>query len=191
MTISAPVERAQTLLAEGGFKLLAPPIAVAGIPFAFSAMLVAEDLLDLIVLIDTVEDGPEEDIRREVDGLGRALDVAQSRRPLSVILIGPRWSELTERAMGRVARVLVCDVVVGDNAETALRDALAVLLPLELTLAPEEPAESWISVRKQLEARVGDADMAPLLAAAPKGEKSVERELRHFLAEPLKLEKDA
>lgn len=191
MTISSPVARAQALLAEGGFEPLTPPITVTGIPFAFSAMLVADDSLDLVVLIDTVEDGPEEGIRREVDGLARALDVAGSRRPLSVVLIGPRWSELTERAIGRVARVLVCDVVVGDRAEAALHDAVAVLLPLELAPAPQEPGDSWATVRKQLEARVGGATVAPLLAAAPRGSAQVERALLQFLAEPLERTTDA
>lgn len=191
MTSSAPIVRAQVLLAEAGFEPLLPPITVAGIPFAFSAMLAAEDSLDLVVLVDTVEDGPEEAIRREVDGLARALDVAGSRRPLTVILIGPRWSELTERAMARVARVLVADVVVGENAELALRDALAVLLPLELAPTPEEPTESWATVRKQLEVGVAGADVTELLAAAPRGPANVERALRRFLAEPLGQSTDA
>jgi hypothetical protein len=147
-------------------------------------MLVATESLDLIVLVDTVEDGPEDYIRRQIEGLARALDVAESRRPLSVALIGPRWSEMTERAMGRVARVLICDVVVGEGAEKALRDALAVLMPLELTVAPDQPAESWTSVRKQLTGFV-DASMAPLLAAASRGSTNVERELLRLLGEPL------
>jgi hypothetical protein len=178
-------------LAEAGLSPLTPPVVVAGIPFDFSAILTADATLDLVVLVDTVEDGPEEEARREISGLARALDVAGSRRPLTVALIGPRWSELTERAMARVARVLVCEVVVDDDEKATLRDALAVLLPLTLKMSPEEPTESWANVRAQLEEGTGGQDLADLLGAAPRGAGLVHDALVRFIAEPLQRDADA
>jgi hypothetical protein len=191
LTASAPIKRARELLAEAGLRPLTPPVTVAGIPFDFSVILIADDSLDLVVLVDTVEDGPEEEARREIGGLARALDVAGSRRPLTVALIGPRWSELTERAMARVARVLVCEVVLDDDAMAALHDALAVLLPLTLTTAPQEPTESWANVRAQLQKGAGGPDLADLLGAAPRGAGRVRNALVRFLAEPVERDADA
>lgn len=191
MTASAPIKRAQELLAEAGLRPLTPPVMVAGVPFEFSAILTADASLDLVVLVDTVEDGPEEEARREIGGLARALDVAGSRRPLTVALIGPRWSEVTERAMARVARVLVCEVVVDDDAKATLRDALAVLLPLILEMSPDEPTESWANVRAQLEEEAGGPDLADLLGAAPRGASRVHDALVRFLAGPVERAADA
>ena len=93
--MTGPVARAAGLLAGAGFSALPQPVDVAGIPFCFSAMLSSARSLDLVVLIDTFESGSEETMRREVVGLSRALDLAKSRRPLTVVLIGQRWSEVT------------------------------------------------------------------------------------------------
>lgn len=184
---SAPITRAQELLADGGLRPLMQPVDVGGIPFKFSAMLAGTDSLDLVVLVDTVEDGPEERIRQEVDGLARVLDVAGSRRPLTVVLIGPRWRELTERAIARVARVLVCEVVVGGDAKAALRDALAVLLPLDVDVepTPDTSSEFWPNVRSRLEAAVDDGDLRAVLAMAPKGTELVRDAMVRYLSAPM------
>lgn len=184
---SAPVIRAQELLEDAGLQALRQPVDVNGIPFAFSAMLAGTDSLDLVVLVDTVEDGPEERIRQEVDGLARALDVAGSRRPLTVVLVGPRWRELTERAIARVARVLICEVVIGDDAPAALKDALAVLLPLEIDLDPgsDPVSEPWLDVRSRLEASVQDDALRAVLATAPEGTERVREAMVHYMSAPM------
>jgi hypothetical protein len=129
--MSAPVDRTAQVLVDAGFSVLPRPVRVGGIAFSFSAMLISARSLDLVVLIDTFESDSEEIARSEVAGLARVLDLKRSRRPLTVVLIGQRWSELTERAMTRTARVLRCEVVLGDDIrDTAIRDAVAVLLPL-------------------------------------------------------------
>lgn len=190
--MSGPVARAAEVLAGAGFSTLPRPVDVGGIPFRFSAMLSSDRSLDLVVLIDTFESGAEETMRREVVGLSRALDLAKSRRPLTVVLIGKRWSEVTERAITRVARVLRCEVVLGDEArEAAVRDALAVLLPLELTPAPEEPEESWSSVKAELQQDLADPELTKVIAAASRGPEQVEKALVQFLSKPLGPDADA
>jgi hypothetical protein len=190
--VSSPIARTEKVLADAGFSALPQPINVAGIPFHFSAMLSSDQSLDLVVLIDTFESGPEEAMRREVVGLSRALDLAKSRRPLTVVLVGQRWSEVTELAMTRVARVLRCEVVLGDEGRgAALRDALAVLLPLELTPAPDEPEESWSSVKAELQQDLADPELAKIIAAASRGPEQVKKALVQFLSEPLGPDPDA
>lgn len=190
--MTGPVARAKEVLADAGFSALPQPVNVAGIPFRFSAMLSSDRSLDLVVLIDTFESGAEEMVRREVVGLSQALDLANSRRPLTVVLIGQRWSEVAERAMTRVARVLRCEVVLGDEArEAALRDSLAVLLPLELTPAPDEPEESWSSIKAELQQDVADPELGKVITAAARGPAQVKKALVQFLSKPLEPDADA
>jgi hypothetical protein len=182
---SAPIQRVQEILVEAGLRPMALPVSVDGTPFEFAAVLTAKDTLDLVVLIDTVDEAPEDRARREVIGLARALDLAGSRRPLTIVLVGPRWSEVTERAMSRVGRVLVCEVVLGDkNRETALRQALAVLLPLKLDPVPDEPGDLWTNVLTRLTSTIEEAALEEILAAATRGAADVEVTLLRYLAEP-------
>lgn len=191
--MSGPVQRAERALLAADFVSLGQPVSVAGVPFEFSAVMTSERSLDLVVLIDTIQFGPEDRARRELEGLARALDIAKSRRPLTVVLIGKRWSEMTERAMSRVARVLLCEVVVGtqEQQDAAVQSALAVLLPLRLDIATDEPDESWSTgAREQLEKRLGDKGLLKTLEAAPRGPARVKAALLEFLAEPLGEESD-
>lgn len=174
MSASQPVERVVALLGEAGYERLPQPVEVAAIPFEFSAVLVGSSSLDLVVVVDTVTDGNVADIRRRVEGLGRALDLVKSRRPLTVILIGPEPNPQLQLALTRIARVLV----VGPHGERELRKAIAVLLPLELVTVAELP-ESWRSAREKLLAAHPDA--ADLLDAAKVGPEEVADAARRHL----------
>jgi hypothetical protein len=189
--MSGSVDRAVEILRGASFVLLPQPLEVDRIPFRFSAALVSKESLDLVVLVDTFDSGNEEDVRREVTALGRALDLAGSRRPLTVVLVGQRWSELTERAISRVARVLRCQIVLGDEArDAALRDSLAVLLPLDLPDAPKEPEETWSNIRVQLEQGLSDPELQEVLSAAARGSGKVTQAVRSYLSAPLGNETD-
>jgi hypothetical protein len=64
-----------------------------------------------------------------VEGVGRALDMVRSRRPLTIVLVGPRLETAALAALARYARVLP----IGETADTgSIRNWLAVLLPLKL-----------------------------------------------------------
>jgi hypothetical protein len=177
VSASQPVERVIALLGEAGYERLPPPVEVAGIPFEFSAVLTAGSSLDLVVVVDTVTDTDVASIRQRVEGMSRALDLVESRRPLTVVLIGPEPVPELLTALTRVARVLVAGV---PRAERELRNAIAVLLPLELVTVAEMP-ESWQSAREKLRATHPDA--AGLLEAAKAGREEVaEAARRHLLA---------
>ncbi len=176
MSASQPVEKVAALLREAGYDRLPQPVAVAGIPFKFSAVLAAKSSLDLVVVVDTVTDTDIASIRRRVEGMSRALDLVESRRPLTVVLIGPQAPPELQLALTRVARVLVAGV---PSSERELREAVAVLLPLEPVTVTEMP-ESWQSAREKLLAAHPAA--AGLLEAAKAGPKEVtEAARRHLL----------
>lgn len=178
MSASQPVERTVALLHEAGYERLTQPVEIAGIPFQFSAFLTAGSSLDLVVVIDTVTDTDIASIRRRVMGLSRALDLVESRRPLTVVLIGPDPRPELLIPLKRVARVLIAGTPSG---ERELRDSIAVLLPLQLTTVTDIP-ESWHSARETL--LVNHPDAAALLEAAQFGPSAVSKAARAHLLGP-------
>ena len=187
MKWNAPVERVVSMLSDIGYEARTPPMSIGSIPFEFAAMLTTERSLDLIVIIDTLED-PEDRIHQKLDGLSRALDLVSSRRPLTVVLVGPTPRPAAMEALATFARVLPIGTPVGEDAGESLRDSLAVLLPLVLPQATDEPAQSWRDVRQRLlDTHLSD-DPTSLLDAATDGSEAVQDALRASLAQPLEEE---
>lgn len=163
------------MLEGAGYDRLPRPVEVAGIPFEFSAVVAATSALDLIAVVDTIAESDEANIRLRVEGLTRALDLVESRRPLTVILVGPEPMPELQLALTRVARVLIAGV---PNEERDLRQAIAVLLPLEPHAVAEMP-ESWQTARQQL---IGDHPAgAEVVQAAKLGAETVADATRAYL----------
>jgi hypothetical protein len=155
-------------------------MTIGAVSFEFDAVLVHPDSLDLVVLEGTsLED--KLGLPAKVDGLARALDVLGSRRSMTLVLIGPRPENPIVDRLGRVSRVLFADLPADRDPARAFGFALAVLLPLNVDPAPEEPAESWRSVAGDLRARVHDPELSPIITAASRGADAVTRALRDLL----------
>lgn len=114
--------------------------------------------------------------------LARALDLVQSRRSLTVVLVGPRRAELIQGLAG-VARVLTVGSL-GEDDGGELRDALAVLLPLEITTEDDGASNPWAEARDRMSA-AHPAETKPVLAAAEVGTSAVKTALKDMLAEPV------
>jgi hypothetical protein len=185
VSTEAPIARVVSLLEASGYKSLDRPVTVAGIPFDFAAVLVGQKSLDLIAVVDTVGDNDEERVRERIEGLSRALDLGKSRRPLTTILVGPPPKLTLTHALGRVGRVLVVGTPTGPNAAGELRDALSVLLPLNLVVDGGASPDSWSSVRERLVATHSDEDTAAVIKASEHGAREVRAALRHILTAPL------
>ena len=184
-----PVQRIVDLLSRSGYRALASPLRVGGsVDFDFAAVLIGEDSLDLIVVIDTVLQSDSELTRRQIEGLGRALDLYASRRPLTTILVGPSPNEAILGSLSKVARVLPVGTPVGAEAGGQLADSLAVLLPLDLPPVAQQAADSWSSYSDGLVTENADHPPHLILAAAADGPKAVERALAAWLAEPFNRE---
>ena len=171
------LERVISVLTGAGYRELAKPLSVASLPFDFAATLIArERALDLIVVVDMDAEKDERRLVQNVQSLARALDVMRSRRPLTVVLVGALPNPATLGALKRVCRVLTVGVPTGPSAEQALRDALAVLLPLP-HLDEMSALANW---RSELDAQLPDRDkrglINSLLPAADKGAGAVEKE---------------
>jgi hypothetical protein len=185
LTVNSPIQRVVTLLTNAGYRPRELPMTVAKMPFEFSAVLLGADrALDLIVLVDTLTEA-ESRIRQKIEGLSRALDLVASRRPLTVVLVGPPPRAAILEALGRVCRVLTVGTPTGKGADRFLSDALAVLLPLELPRADETVADPIGEVQKRLPASPDKEGLSDLLKAAPQGADAVQDALRMWVGEPL------
>ncbi|XUJ32260.1 hypothetical protein ACQ5SK_26870 [Bradyrhizobium japonicum] len=144
MTTTIPVERVASVLEAAHFKRVPTPLKIGGIDIDAAAAFVGEPPIpDLIVVGDSLAQTPAR-LQQVVEGAGRALDMMGSRRPLTLIVVGPRPELSTLSALARHARVLA----VGETAgEQDLFNWLAVLLPLTLPKASEDRA---IAIRAKL-----------------------------------------
>lgn len=191
MTQNQPVTRVIDILTNAGYLYRPTPVTVASVRFEFAAVLLGSDRAnDLIVVIDTLVDG-EARIRQKVEGLSRALDLVASRRPLTVILVGPSPRPATTEALARVSRVLTVGTPTGDNADRFIEDTLAVLLPLSLPDASEAVVDPLGEVRRQLPGDIDQVDLVSLFAAAPGGTEAVQEALRELLEAALDIEDTA
>jgi len=136
MISTTPIERIAALLVEAKYTRLPVPLKVLRLSFDFGAAFIGSDTSsDLVVAIDNL-DKSEARMVQIVEALSRALDVARSRRSLTVIVVGPRPLPGTLDRLSRVARVLPVGVTAD---EEVLRDWLAVLLPLNVPEVLEMP----------------------------------------------------
>ena len=184
-TLNPPIQRVVTLLTNAGYRSHEMPLTVATMPFEFAAVLLGADRsLDLIVVVDTLTE-VEQRVRQKIEGLSRALDLVASRRPLTVVLVGPPPQAPVLEALGRVSRVLTVGTPTGEGADRFLADALAVLLPLKLPQIDETVTDPVGVLRKRLPDSVLDTGISTLLESAPQGKAAVKQALRALLCEAL------
>lgn len=182
MTGATPVDRVVDLLSGAHYRSIPTPLAVAGMTFDFPAVLIGPPRSpDLIVVADVAMDDEERIVQR-VAGLGRALDVMESKRPMTLVVTGPRLSPASMDALGRVCRILGA----GDAADAgALKNALAVLLPLDVPEASEE-----IGAGRLPGSEIDDDVVEALLGEAVRGEDAVKDRLFALIEEPFPDEDD-
>jgi hypothetical protein len=183
MTATTPVGKIIELLTGAGYKQLATPLDIAGLKFEFPAALLGTGPSpDLIVVFDTAFE-PEERVRNKIQSIARALDVMKSRRPLTAILAGPRPRTATLDAMSKVCRVLPIGVAEDGDEEAALRNWLAVLMPLQLPQTTEATADPMAELLQQIGAP--EPHTQKLLNAAGQGSEQVRTALCELVEEPL------
>lgn len=179
---SEPVKRVVEMLVEGGFVEWDGPLAIAGIPFRFSAALVKPGTLELVVVADVAASSGDVLLENQLDGLARALDLLRSRRSITVVPVGPQPDSDTMNALAQVARVLAIGTPIGVDADEQLRDALAVLLPLRIA-TEDDGRQTWDEIVEEL-LQVPDAslvDLDALIDASAAGADEVESVLKGLL----------
>ena len=176
-------ERVVQMLEAVGYKRMPSPLAIAGLTFNFRAVFMGDSRsLDLILVADMAFDD-QQNLLRSVEGVARTLDVIQSKRPITLILAGPKPSKEVMSAMSRVCRVLPIASSKTEDLDSAVRNSLAVLLPLvipDTTAATGEPMKQVEQRSSQL-----DADIREVISIALRGSSAVEQALHKILLRQL------
>jgi hypothetical protein len=184
VTVTTPVEKIMAVLAKAGYQRVETPLKIASVQFDLAAAFVGTaHNPDLIVVFDTAFE-PDDQIQRKVEGIGRALDVMGSRRPLTVVLAGPRPRASILDALSRVSRVLPVGTAIDTDPDASLEKWLAVLLPLDVP----SPSGKLADPVSELAANIANVDsesVTTLIIASARGTSAVETELQRLIREPL------
>ncbi len=191
-----------------GYARLVTPFRVASVDFEFTAALRGSDGrgLDLILIFDTATgeygDRDAARVRQRVEALSRALDIAQSRYVLTIILAGAVLQGDIE-ALSTTCRVLSVESVSLDadampvsalEAE-ALDDQIRVLLPLDLRPAEGEEISGKGDAIDELLAALPEGRNEELIrsvvSASLQGDAAVTKALGRLLGKVLTLDDDA
>lgn len=174
------VQEVLTVLEQAGFERLPKPLTVVGTEFDFEAAVSGTDTSHDLVLVAT-DQVPPRRLQRLVAGLARSLDLAASRRPVSLVLIGAvAASERME--LERYARVL--PIASTTPVVVEIEKAVAVLLPLKL---PNAVLVNGNEPVNEVMAALGPANATPdhiaLINAAADGPDAVREALRRYVNE--------
>ena len=170
------IETVLSVLEGGGYRRLAKPLTVAGTQFEFEAAASGTATSKDLVIVATGE-LPSHRLRRLVAVLARSLDVAQSTRPVTLMVLGGLTAG--DRAeLERHARVLTLDDQ--DPTVEQARQAAAVLLPLDLPTVSVSGRDPIGEVVEALGRHLTDEHMS-LVDAAVHGPARVEAALRAFV----------
>lgn len=176
----AGVQVVLAVLERAGFERLPKPLTVAGTEFDFEAAARGTRTSHDLVLVAT-DQVPHKRLQRLVAGLARSLDLAASRRPMSLVVIGGVSPE-DRIELDRYARVLPIASAAPDAAE--IEEAIAVLLPLELPNADLIHGSDPVN---DLLAELGPAratrDHIVLVKAGADGPDAVRGALRRYMNE--------
>ena len=188
MNDTTPVGRITAQLLAAGYRAVLAPLVIGGLKFDFPAALVGtEPSPDLILIADTAFD-QEERLVAKLEAVARALDVARSKRPLTVVIAGPRPTSANLEAMSRVCRVLPTGTVLDKDPESSLRNWLAVLLPLRL---PEAHAPIADALEQLSKLGTGlDQEVADLVVPAKQGIRAVQMQLHQIIDDAVAISKE-
>jgi hypothetical protein len=169
------VERIISILTGAGYRQLSKPFSISSLSFDFAGALVANQrALDLIIVIDLITERDEQRLVQKVQSLGRALDLMQSRRSLTTVIVGSELSTSALESLSKVCRVLAVGSPPEDGIERYLHDWLAILLPLP-AIGEVSSLADW---RAELSLKLGetkeDVVARTLVEAANRSAKSVE-----------------
>lgn len=185
MTRSQPIARVVDLLQANGYELLDGPLQVGTLSFDFSAALFGTvHSFDLVLIVDTITEPGDGAVLRKVEALGRALDMIESRRSFTLIVVGPPLGDITTREASRACRVLTVGTPTGAGADQEIRDALSVLLPLAVSGDAVANIHPIDALRAELGA-VSSPAVELILDHAIDGPEAVQESLRQWLVSTL------
>ncbi|MBA4750771.1 MAG: hypothetical protein H2055_00890 [Sphingopyxis sp.] len=178
MTATTPVERVAEVLELAQFRRMPTPLEIGGVEIGTLAAFVGKPPSpDLVIIGDTLQQTPSI-MQQTIEGVGRALDMMGSRRPLTLVVVGPRPDSTALTALTRHARVLAVGELADDSA---LANWLAVLLPLT---PPKTNIGRAEAAKLTLMAEPADPLVREFVALAAQGKDIVAARLAEAINEP-------
>lgn len=175
--MAAATEIVLDVLESEGFERLPKPLVVAGTKFDFDAAARGTGVSHDLVIVATGIPSSRRLVQL-LSGLTRTLDQVQSRRPVSLVLIGAPPDESTAADLERHARVLA--VTEEAPTEDDVRRAVSVLLPLSLPSTSSHGREPLDEVIVKLGSKLTD-EHHRLIEGARVGPEAVREALRQFV----------
>lgn len=164
----AMVEEIDRLLVGGGFVEIKGPLTVSGVPFeVMRAYAAGPGFLDLVVVVDAT-DGTTRQLRHSywlVERIAQALDQANSRRPLTAIVLhDAAAARVPTEDFLRLGRVLLVTDV--DNVGVELAPILPIVLEssAEAVRDPLETLQSGVGSGRDAAAEINLIEAARLSA---------------------------
>jgi hypothetical protein len=175
--MASGVATVMAVLGDDGYKAHKKPLVVAGSEFDFEAAAVGTGTSHDLVLVAS-DQMPRPQLRRLVTAVARSLDVAASKRPITLVYLGA-MTAAEKVDVERFARVLV--VPTPDPTRSEVEAAVAVLLRLRLPAAALRGREPMAEVHRAL--GTATPEQQRLLSAAAGGPDEVREALRQFVNE--------
>ena len=189
MTYRTPIDRVVTILQGAGYNPLSSPLTLAGLDFKVSAALVGTGRAsDLVIVEDTAETKPKE-IQVRIESIARAMDLLDSKRPITAVLVGPRPPERELDAISRVSRILPVGSSSSPDQSDLLQNWLAVLLPLSVPSGGHQLANPLAELAIHVDAE--NEVITELMASAPSGTSGVAEQLHKIIERCLGTEPDS
>jgi hypothetical protein len=194
MNDSPLVKMVADRLIEAGYGQLDTPFRIASVDFNFTLAFRgnARRANDLVLIVDTTtgEHGDRDGKRvsQRIAGLGRALDVSQSRLVITAILVGA-VSHSSFEDLSENCRVLTVDNISTNHideeahqkAKRQLNDRISVLLPLTLpessAIVEDEEQSAIEQLRLAIPAEMDQDFIGRALEASEIGKEAVENSL--------------
>jgi hypothetical protein len=171
------VDTVMAVLEEHGYERRPRPLVVARTKFDFEAAAVGTKRSHDLIIVAGGAIAPSR-LQRMVASVARGLDIGESKRPLTLVLVGPVATS-AKVEMEEIARVLT---VSADPTRAEVEGALAVLLPLKAVLGGgHRGLDPLDEVRAHLTKWNQDFDQ--FLLAARHGQVAVEKALSRYVNE--------
>ena len=175
--MASGIETVLGVLEATGFERLPKPLIVAGSTFDFDAAARGTGVSHDLVIVAVSPKDPRRLVRL-LSGLTRTLDQVQSRRPVSLVLLGETLDGSIMVDLERHARVL--NIQSGNPEPGEVRRAIAVLMPLALPTAGTRGRDPLTQLKEVLGSSLSKEHEA-LINAARIGPGEVREALRRYI----------
>ena len=146
-------------------------------PIKFDAAMTGTGASQDLIIVGGLATDPER-LAQLLSGLTRSLDRFESRRPVSVVLLGPRPDLVLLARLEVRARVMALGT--SEPTQSQVIDAVAILLPLRLPSTSEATTAPLDNLRELLSDRATDEHRA-IIDAAGSGPEVVRQVLRKYV----------